>query len=185
MRSGTPICARSPSLRSFFGVTFETVHMFYLTDVSICPRGWVLSALKVVKMSEPNSVFVKMIIRFLCSYNNQTKKPGEMKVTGRGLGNHLQILSVGTDTVHLCLSTVYDVPYLLHCLAVIWKRHINVRILKPLNLFVFLFSLACEKIFIKKHSIESRCYRTGTYTVCGRVAASFSPEILQAGQWGG
>ena len=29
---------------------------------------------------------------------------------GGGGGNHLQILSVGTDTVHLCLSTVYDVP---------------------------------------------------------------------------
>ena len=25
------------------------------------------------------------------------------------------------------------------------------------------------------------CYRTGKYTVCRRVSASFSPEILQAG----
>ena len=26
------------------------------------------------------------------------------------------------------------------------------------------------------------CYRTGKYTVCRRVRASFSPEILQAGE---
>ena len=32
---------------------------------------------------------------------------------------------------------------------------------------------------MKTQIIESRCYRTGKYTVCGRVYASFSPEILQ------
>ena len=31
------------------------------------------------------------------------------------------------------------------------------------------------------HSIESGCYRTGKYTVCRHVRASFSPEIGQAG----
>ena len=34
--------------------------------------------------------------------------------------------------------------------------------------------------FIETHTIESRCYRSGTYTVCRRVRAFFSPEILQA-----
>ena len=45
----------------------------------------------------------------------------------------------------------------------------------------FFFALACERILIKTHSIESRCYRTGKYIVCKRVRASFSPDILQAG----
>ena len=31
------------------------------------------------------------------------------------------------------------------------------------------------------HRIENRCYRTGKYTVCRRVRASFRPEILHAG----
>ena len=31
------------------------------------------------------------------------------------------------------------------------------------------------------HSTENGCYRTGKYTVCKRVRASFSPENLQAG----
>ena len=53
--------------------------------------------------------------------------------------------------------------------------------LKPLTVSVFFFALECGKIFIKKHSIESRCYRTGKYTVCRRYRASFSPEILQSG----
>ena len=43
------------------------------------------------------------------------------------------------------------------------------------------FALACERTFIKTHSIESRCYRTGKYTVSKRVRASFSPKSLQAG----
>ena len=46
---------------------------------------------------------------------------------------------------------------------------------------VFFFALACERIFFEAHNIESRCYTTGKYTVCRRVHASFSPEILQAG----
>jgi len=52
---------------------------------------------------------------------------------------------------------------------------------QPLSLSVFFFTLACERIFIKTHGIENRCYRTGKYTVCRLVRASFSPEILQAG----
>ena len=40
------------------------------------------------------------------------------------------------------------------------------------------FALACEKTFITRHSIKSRCYRTRKYTGCGHVPTSFSPEIL-------
>ena len=57
----------------------------------------------------------------------------------------------------------------------------KVRNLKPLSLFVFFFAQSCKRIFTKAHSIESRCYRTGKYTVCRRVLSSLSPEILQAG----
>ena len=38
------------------------------------------------------------------------------------------------------------------------------------------------KRFSSKHiALKVDCYRTGVYTVCRRVCASFSPEILQAG----
>ena len=57
----------------------------------------------------------------------------------------------------------------------------KVRNLKPLSPFAFFFALACERLVIKRHSIESRCYRTGKYPVCRRVRTSFSPEIVQAG----
>ena len=53
--------------------------------------------------------------------------------------------------------------------------------LKLLTVSVFFFALACERVFIETHSIESRCYRTGKYTVCRCTCASFSLEILQAG----
>ena len=53
--------------------------------------------------------------------------------------------------------------------------------LKPWTVSVLFFALSCERIFMGTHSTESRCYRTGKYTVCRRVRASFSPEILQAG----
>ena len=43
------------------------------------------------------------------------------------------------------------------------------------------FTLACEMMFDKTHSIDDRCYRTETYTVCRHVHASFSPDILQSG----
>ena len=43
------------------------------------------------------------------------------------------------------------------------------------------FTLACKRTFIKTHSIESRCYKTGNYTVCRRVRASLIPDILEAG----
>ena len=57
---------------------------------------------------------------------------------------------------------------------------IKTRNLKPLRLFVIFFALACEWIFIKSHSTENRCYRTEKYTVCRRVRASISLDILQA-----
>ena len=53
--------------------------------------------------------------------------------------------------------------------------------LKPLSVRVSFFALARETMFIEAHSIESRCYRSGKCTVCRRVRAAFSPEILQAG----
>ena len=34
---------------------------------------------------------------------------------------------------------------------------------------------------MKTPTIDSRCYRTGKYTVCRRVRTSFSPENVQAG----
>ena len=53
----------------------------------------------------------------------------------------------------------------------------KVRNLKPLSIFVFVFALAREKIFIKTHNIESRfCHTTGEYTVCRHMRAFFSPE---------
>ena len=39
------------------------------------------------------------------------------------------------------------------------------------------FALVFEWISVKTHSVESRCYRTGKYSVCMSVRASFSPEI--------
>ena len=48
-------------------------------------------------------------------------------------------------------------------------------------LLVFFFALTRERMFIKAHSIENRCCRTGRYTVCRRIHAFFCPEILQAG----
>ena len=44
--------------------------------------------------------------------------------------------------------------------------------------FCLLSALASERTFINMYSIESR---TGKYTVCRRVRATFSPEILEAG----
>ena len=52
--------------------------------------------------------------------------------------------------------------------------------LKPLTVSVLFFALSRERIFNKTHSSGSRCYSTGKYTVCRRIRASFSPEILQA-----
>ena len=53
--------------------------------------------------------------------------------------------------------------------------------LKPLSLFVFLFALACERIFIKTHCVESRCVTALENTLF--AGASFSLEILQSGAW--
>ena len=53
--------------------------------------------------------------------------------------------------------------------------------LKPVSRFVLFFALASGRDFTTTHSTESRCYRTGKYSVCRHVPASFSPEILQAG----
>ena len=47
--------------------------------------------------------------------------------------------------------------------------------------FIFVFTLAWERIFIKTLSTESKCYKTGKCTVYRRICRSFSPEIFQAG----
>ena len=60
------------------------------------------------------------------------------------------------------------------------KEEEKKRNLKPLSILTSFFALECERIFIKTHTIESRC-RTKKYTVYRRVCASFSPEMLQAG----
>ena len=64
------------------------------------------------------------------------------------------------------------------------KRPIKVQNLKPCwnpkAFFAFFFALTCERIFIRLHGIESRCYRTQKYTVCRHIPASFSLEVLQA-----
>ena len=49
--------------------------------------------------------------------------------------------------------------------------------LKP---FWLLSALACERTFIKRYSIESRCITGPENILCRRARASFSPEILQA-----
>ena len=48
-------------------------------------------------------------------------------------------------------------------------------------MFLSYFSHYHVKRFSWTHSTESRRYKTGKYTVCRRVPASFSPQILQAG----
>ena len=57
------------------------------------------------------------------------------------------------------------------------------------SFFVFFFVLACERIFIKADSTESRCV-IGLESILGffffwgeggGICESFSPEILQAG----
>ena len=55
--------------------------------------------------------------------------------------------------------------------------------LKTLSLFVFIsFALACERIFIKTDSTESRCVIGPENILFLRhLRGSFSPEILQAG----
>ena len=54
--------------------------------------------------------------------------------------------------------------------------------LKPLIVSVVFFPPACKRISIGTHSFEGRrAIGAEKYTVCRRVRASFSPEILQAG----
>ena len=59
----------------------------------------------------------------------------------------------------------------------------KVRNFKSLSIFVFVFALAREKIFIKTYNIERRFFcTTGKYTVCRHMRTLFSPEILHAGR---
>ena len=50
------------------------------------------------------------------------------------------------------------------------------------RLLVFIFALACQRIFLKMHSVESTCViAPGTILFFRHILASFSPEILQTG----
>ena len=58
----------------------------------------------------------------------------------------------------------------------------KVQNVKHCILFVFFFMLACERIFIKTHTTDSRCVIGPENVLFLRwVLASFSPGILQAG----
>ena len=61
-----------------------------------------------------------------------------------------------------------------------FENNQKVQNLKPVSLFVFFFALSSERIFMKTHSTEGRCVIGPENTVCMRIRASFSPEILQA-----
>ena len=49
-----------------------------------------------------------------------------------------------------------------------------------LKQFCFLFRIACERVGIKTHRLERFVTGPEKYTVCWRVRALLSPEILQA-----
>ena len=72
----------------------------------------------------------------------------------------------------LCSCDVFQV--LTHSLPLEnswWKC----EIWKSFGLFVFFFTLARERIFIKTHCLEIR-YRTKKYTLCGYMCTLFRPE---------
>ena len=84
------------------------------------------------------------------------------------------------NKVKILRQKIHDLPLTPSLPWCHLKTTIKVRNLKALSLFVFFFTLACERIFIKTHSIENRSCRTVKYTVCRRIRASFSPVVLQA-----
>ena len=55
---------------------------------------------------------------------------------------------------------------------------------KPLCAFVFFFALACERIFIKRHSIESRCL-IGPENILFQGASVLISARKIYGGWGG
>ena len=55
------------------------------------------------------------------------------------------------------------------------------RNLKPLSRFVFFFALACKRIFIKTHGIESRCVIGAENILFAGASMHHSARILQAG----
>ena len=65
------------------------------------------------------------------------------------------------------------------------EKLITVRNSKPLSLFVFFFALACERIFIKTHSIEKRFVirLENNYTVFEALPRIFQPGTFT--RWGG
>ena len=57
----------------------------------------------------------------------------------------------------------------------------KVRNLKSLSLSVFVFTLACERIFIESIALKVDVLHDRKIYTCRRILVSFSPDILQAG----
>ena len=77
-----------------------------------------------------------------------------------------------TSKYEPCRSEVAVNPF--HCHDVNWKRPIEVQNLKPLSLFVIFFTPVCERIFIKSHSIKSRCIRGPENILCAGASMHLS-----------
>ena len=53
--------------------------------------------------------------------------------------------------------------------------------LKPVNLFIFFFALACERIFVKTHRTDNRCVISAENILFVGASVHRQPEILQVG----
>ena len=85
-----------------------------------------------------------------------------------------------------CLLTVEAMTLTPSVRDVTWKRPLKVRNLKPLNLCVIFFTLACERIFIKTHRIESRCVIGPEHLLFAGASLHLSArKFYRLGQWWG
>ena len=85
------------------------------------------------------------------------------------------------------LCAIYKFSFIhsfIHCHDITWKWPIKVRNLKPFSLFVFFFALVCERIFIKTHSIENRCYKK-IYCLQARPCTIQPRKFYRLWQWRG
>ena len=76
------------------------------------------------------------------------------------------VLGVCGEKVHCNVSISLFINFFTAMMSL--DQSMKVRHLKALSLFVFFFALACERIFIKMHSIESRCV-TALKNILGTV----------------
>ena len=88
-----------------------------------------------------------------------------------------------TDENNICLAPIFRSVDLFSAIMSLEKL-INVRNSKPLSLFVSLFALACEIIFIKTHSTEKRFVikPENNYTVFEALPRIFLPGNFT--RWG-